>query len=365
MIVYTPSLTLTVEPDATGSASTAAGRRTSSRARASRRRPGSAYKATHPPRDVITTASVHDFRNVGNGGFTVKDDNTSFGAGGLYGTENDYHSISFNVTARTELYEHNTQFELDYARNFDYVCDRVQNPNARRARTCALRRARAASRSDPPRTQRTTSRSTASRAVDAGVDARRSRRRRSTRADPRRLPERPVSQRHPRRRASRRRSTCRSTACARRSRCAATGTCAASRAPCASAARLPRHLGHHERHGRARGREVLRREAFRVGAARPLLQADGRALLERRLHRRRSAARPEGAVLDGRPRALAVLERAWADVQLTYAVNATDKTVARLHDEPAPRRRGEPDGLQLRRVHARRRAAERRRSRTS
>ena len=43
---------------------------------------GPAYAATHPAADVISTASVSDFRNVGKGGFTVKHDNTQFGAGG-------------------------------------------------------------------------------------------------------------------------------------------------------------------------------------------------------------------------------------------------------------------------------------------
>ncbi len=129
MFVYSPSVTATVNPsDSIGiyagwEADIVSGASVKTKA-------GPAYKATHPSADVISTASVNDFRNVGKGGFTVKHDNTSFGGGGLYSSENDYHSISFNVMARTELFEHNTQLQLDYAHNFDQVCDLVQNPNA-------------------------------------------------------------------------------------------------------------------------------------------------------------------------------------------------------------------------------------------
>jgi len=137
MFVYTPSATLTANPsdwlsvNAGWEADVVSGASVATKA-------GRAYQATQPSADVISTASVHDFRNVGRGGFTVKKDNTSFGAGGLYSTENDYRSVSFNVMARTELYEHNTQLELDYAHNFDDVCDLVQDPNALPAGRLAL-----------------------------------------------------------------------------------------------------------------------------------------------------------------------------------------------------------------------------------
>ncbi len=64
MFVYTPSLTLTVEPvdalrvNGGWEADIVSGASVASKA-------GSAYQATHPAADVITTASVHDFRNVG------------------------------------------------------------------------------------------------------------------------------------------------------------------------------------------------------------------------------------------------------------------------------------------------------------
>jgi hypothetical protein len=129
MFVYSPSLTVTANPsDSVGvyggwEADVVTGASVKTKA-------GAAYQAVHPTTDVITTASVNDFRNVGKGGFTVKHDNTSFGAGALYGEEHDYRSISFNVMARTELFDHNTQLQADYAHNFDSVCDIVQDPNA-------------------------------------------------------------------------------------------------------------------------------------------------------------------------------------------------------------------------------------------
>ena len=69
--------------------------------------------------DVISTASVNDFRNVGKRRIHHQARQHVAHRRVLYGTENDYHSISFNVMARTELFEHNTQFQLDYAHNFD------------------------------------------------------------------------------------------------------------------------------------------------------------------------------------------------------------------------------------------------------
>ena len=132
MFVYSPSVTLTANPTDSVSiyggweADIVSGASVSTKA-------GPAYAATHPSLtpDVISAATnLTDVRNVGKGGFTIKHDNTSFGGGGLYSSENDYHSISFNVMARTELFEHNTQLQLDYAHNFDDVCDTVQNPNA-------------------------------------------------------------------------------------------------------------------------------------------------------------------------------------------------------------------------------------------
>ena len=90
---------------------------------------GATYVANHSP-DVVTTASVHDFRNLGRGEFTVKGDTTALTAGYAYGTERDYRSNSLHVTGRTDAFQHNSQFELSYARNFDSICDRVQSDSA-------------------------------------------------------------------------------------------------------------------------------------------------------------------------------------------------------------------------------------------
>lgn len=88
---------------------------------------GPAYQAAHMGVDVVSTASVNDFRNMAIGGFTLRKEAVSFTGGYAYSTEHDYHSNSFNLAARTETYEHNTQLEIDYAHNFDKVCIRVQD----------------------------------------------------------------------------------------------------------------------------------------------------------------------------------------------------------------------------------------------
>jgi len=91
---------------------------------------GPAYAATHNGADVVSTASVHDFRNLGHGELTVKSETTSITGGYAYGIEHDYRSHSMHVNARTDAYQHNTQFEIAYAHNWDSVCDRVQSANA-------------------------------------------------------------------------------------------------------------------------------------------------------------------------------------------------------------------------------------------
>ncbi len=90
---------------------------------------GAAYGATHSP-DVVSTASVHDLRNLGHGEIALQGDTTSIAAGYAYGTEHDYQSQSLHVNARTDALQHNTQFELSFARNFDRICDRVQDAAA-------------------------------------------------------------------------------------------------------------------------------------------------------------------------------------------------------------------------------------------
>jgi hypothetical protein len=137
MTVYSPSADLSVSPagflDVRGGweADVVSGASVAVKA-------GSVYQGAHPAADVVTTASVKDLRNVAKGGFTVKKDEVSLLADYAYSTEHDYRSHSFDVAARTDLFEHDTQLEISYARNFDSVCDRVQGANAEAPRFVAL-----------------------------------------------------------------------------------------------------------------------------------------------------------------------------------------------------------------------------------
>ncbi len=99
---------------------------------------GPAYAATHPNADIVTAASVHDFRNVAHGGFTVRHDAVALDADYSYSTEHDYKSHTVSVGARTDLFEHNTQLAISYARNFDFVCNRTQSPTALPSQYTAL-----------------------------------------------------------------------------------------------------------------------------------------------------------------------------------------------------------------------------------
>ncbi len=113
---------------------------------------GPAYQATHAA-DVISTASVHDLRNMARGEATLKGDVTSLTAGYAYSTENDYQSNSIHVNARTDALQHNTQFELSYAHNFDSVCDRVQDASTTNpTRFVALENSTGCFTADPTRT---------------------------------------------------------------------------------------------------------------------------------------------------------------------------------------------------------------------
>ncbi len=99
---------------------------------------GAAYQNVNPGADVVTTASVHDVRHAPRGGVTVGAGDTKLTAIYTYSTERDYISNAIFVAARTDAYEHNTQFELSYARNADLVCDRTQAVNDRPARFRSL-----------------------------------------------------------------------------------------------------------------------------------------------------------------------------------------------------------------------------------
>lgn len=76
--------------------------------------------------DIVSTASVTDFRNVVSGSAEVRSDLATLTAGYGYGWENDYQSHSLNLAARSELFERNTIFQLSYAHAWDSVCDVYQ-----------------------------------------------------------------------------------------------------------------------------------------------------------------------------------------------------------------------------------------------
>lgn len=88
--------------------------------------------------DVVSSAtSFSDLRHVGSLGARLRRGSTELGASYARGTEQDYRSQAFTVTAVTELLQKNTRLELSYARGFDRVCtsgfERTLAPSARLA----------------------------------------------------------------------------------------------------------------------------------------------------------------------------------------------------------------------------------------
>jgi hypothetical protein len=153
MTVYTPSLSLSVNPaDWIGvragyEADVVSGASVATKA-------GPAYRSVNPGVDVVTTASVRDLRHSPHGALTLRKGDVTYSATYTYGTENDYRSHSIFVSARTEAYEHNTQLQIDYARNFDSVCTRRQAVNDTAAGFVALENANGCFADDPLRMTR-------------------------------------------------------------------------------------------------------------------------------------------------------------------------------------------------------------------
>jgi hypothetical protein len=151
MTVYTPSADLEVTPiDALSlragwEADVVSGASVAIKA-------GPTYQAAHLGTDVISSASVHDLRNSARGGFTLRKDIVTFTGGYNYSTEHDYRSNSFNVSARTEPLQHDTQLEIAYAHNFDEVCNRVQTAGNPATLSRALEDSTGCFTSDPTRT---------------------------------------------------------------------------------------------------------------------------------------------------------------------------------------------------------------------
>jgi hypothetical protein len=73
--------------------------------------------------DIVTSAThFSDVRHAITGGFTVTRANTHLAGSYTYGTEHDYRSNGFAVSAGTDFLQKNTQLELSYGRGFDKVC---------------------------------------------------------------------------------------------------------------------------------------------------------------------------------------------------------------------------------------------------
>jgi len=77
--------------------------------------------------DVVTGASVKDVRHLGRGSVTLKRESSQLAISGSQSVENDYKSRSLSLSVGTDLFQHNTQLELAYARNWDTVCDAVHS----------------------------------------------------------------------------------------------------------------------------------------------------------------------------------------------------------------------------------------------
>ena len=84
-------------------------------------------KAGPTSADVVSAASVKDFRQVGTGGFVLHRGHTDLGASYSYGTEHDYRSNTVSATAGTDFFQRNTKLEFAFAHGFDKVCDVANN----------------------------------------------------------------------------------------------------------------------------------------------------------------------------------------------------------------------------------------------
>jgi len=73
--------------------------------------------------DIVTSAThFSDTRHALTGGFTITRATTHLSGSYTYGTENDYRSNAFAISAGSDFLQKNTQIELSYGRGFDQVC---------------------------------------------------------------------------------------------------------------------------------------------------------------------------------------------------------------------------------------------------
>ncbi len=73
--------------------------------------------------DVVSAATVTDFRNVVSGGATLQRKETRLGVGYSHGVERDYRSQAITVSAGSDFFQRNTQIEISYSHAFDEVCN--------------------------------------------------------------------------------------------------------------------------------------------------------------------------------------------------------------------------------------------------
>jgi len=73
--------------------------------------------------DIVTSAThFSDTRHALTGGFSIKRAATRLSGSYTYGTEHDYRSNAFAISAGTDFLQKNTQIDLSYGRGFDKVC---------------------------------------------------------------------------------------------------------------------------------------------------------------------------------------------------------------------------------------------------
>jgi uncharacterized protein DUF3570 len=72
--------------------------------------------------DIVSRASVQDFRQVATGGLGLDREHARVAVSYSYGVENDYRSNAISISAGTDLLQRNTDVEIAYSRGFDQVC---------------------------------------------------------------------------------------------------------------------------------------------------------------------------------------------------------------------------------------------------
>jgi hypothetical protein len=101
--------------------------------------------------DIVSAASVTDFRQVATGGLVLHRGHTDLGGSYSYGTEHDYRSNAITATASTDFFQRNTKVELAYAHGFDKVCDLAANAFQAVTARQALDESKGCFTSDPKR----------------------------------------------------------------------------------------------------------------------------------------------------------------------------------------------------------------------